>query len=72
MWHDKNRHSMHYTDNYLHHSSSILPVWLNGWVLVYELNGYGWLFVAKFSDWLSCVQHIDLNTFKNKLFNIQQ
>ena len=33
---------------------------------------YDCLFVAKFNDRLSCVQHIGLNTFKNSLFNIQQ
>ena len=32
---------MHRTDKYSQHSSIIWPVWLNGWVLVYELNGCG-------------------------------
>ena len=32
---------MHQTDEYSQHSSIIWPVWLNGWVLVYELSGWG-------------------------------
>ena len=32
---------MHRTDKYLQHSSIIWPVWLNGWVFVYELSGCG-------------------------------
>ena len=32
---------MHYTDKYSQHSSIIWPVWLNGWVFVYELSGCG-------------------------------
>ena len=32
---------MHRTDKYSQHSSIIWPVWLNGWVLVYELSGCG-------------------------------
>ena len=39
---------MHCTDNQMHHtdkksqySSIILPVWLNAWVFVYEVNGCG-------------------------------
>ena len=32
---------MHRTDKYSQHSSIIWPVWLNGWVFVYELNGCG-------------------------------
>ena len=32
---------MHYTDKYSQHSSIIWPVWLNGWVFVYKLNGCG-------------------------------
>ena len=34
--------------------------------------GYDSFFAAKFSDRLLCVKHIDLITFKNRLFNIQQ
>ena len=30
---------MHRTDKYSEHSSIIWPVWLNGWVFVYELSG---------------------------------
>ena len=32
---------MHHTDKYSQHSSIIWPVWLNGWVFVYELSGCG-------------------------------
>ena len=32
---------MHHTDKYSHHSSIIWPVWLSGWVFVYELSGCG-------------------------------
>ena len=32
---------MHCTDNHSQHSSITGPVWLNGWVLVYELSGCG-------------------------------
>ena len=30
---------MHHTEKYWQHSSIIWPVWLNGWVFVYELSG---------------------------------
>ena len=30
-----------YTDKYSQHSSIFWPVWLNGWVFVYELSGCG-------------------------------
>ena len=32
---------MHRTDKYSQHSSIIWPVWLNGWVFLYELRGWG-------------------------------
>ena len=32
---------MHRTGKYSQHSSIIWPVWLNGWVFVYELSGCG-------------------------------
>ena len=32
---------MHRTDKFSQHSSIIWPVWLNGWVFVYELGGCG-------------------------------
>ena len=32
---------MHRTDKYSQYSSIIWPVWLNGWVFVYELSGCG-------------------------------
>ena len=55
---------MHRTDKYSQHSSIILPVWLNGWELVYKLSGCGfesrcchlifklWFFVRVFSKTL--------------------
>ena len=35
----KTYNQMHRTDKYWQHSSIIWPVWPNGWVLLYELNG---------------------------------
>ena len=32
---------MHRRDEYSQHSSTIWPVWLNDWVFVYELSGWG-------------------------------
>ena len=32
------------TDKHSQYSSIILPVWLNGWVLVYDLSGCGFKF----------------------------
>ena len=32
---------MHRTDKYSQHSTIIWPVWLNGWVFVYEVSGSG-------------------------------
>ena len=32
---------MHYTGKYSQHSSITWPVWLNGWVFIYELSGFG-------------------------------
>ena len=32
---------MHHADKYLQHSSTIWPVWLNGWLFTYELSGSG-------------------------------
>ena len=32
---------MHHTDKFLQHSSISWPVWLNGWVFVYDLSGCG-------------------------------
>ena len=32
---------VHLIDKYSQHSSIVWPVWLNGWVFVYELSGYG-------------------------------
>ena len=39
--HDNNMSQMHRTDKYSQQSSIIWPVWLNGWVSVYELSGCG-------------------------------
>ena len=33
--------NMHSTNKYSQHSSIIWPVWLNGWMFVYELSGCG-------------------------------
>ena len=35
---------MHRTDKYWQYSSAIWPVWLNGWVSVYELSSCGFEF----------------------------
>ena len=43
------------TDKYSQNSSIIWPVWLNGWVFVYELSGCGFEF--------SCSHLIPLNCF---------
>ena len=32
---------MYHTDKYSHHSSIIWPVWLNGWMFIYELSECG-------------------------------
>ena len=37
----RTHNQMHCTDKYWQHSSIIWSVWLNGWVLVYELIGCG-------------------------------
>ena len=37
----RNYSQMHLTDKYSQHISIICPVWLNGWVFVYELSGCG-------------------------------
>ena len=39
------------TDNYSQHSSIFWPVWLNGWVFVYEISGCGFE---------SCCNHLSL------------
>ena len=36
----RNYIQMHRTDKYSQHSSIIWPVWLNGWVFVYEPSGF--------------------------------
>ena len=39
-WHDKNIKS-NTPDKHSQHSSIIWPIWLNGWVFLYELGGCG-------------------------------
>ena len=41
---------LHRADKYSEHSSIIWPVWLNGWVFVYELSGCGFQ---------SCCSHLN-------------
>ena len=42
-WYDmiKTYSQMQRTDKFSHHSSTISPVWLNGWVFGHKLIGYG-------------------------------
>ena len=35
---------MYVADKYSQHSSIIWPVWLNGWLFVYELSGCGFAY----------------------------
>ena len=52
---------MKYTDKDSQHSSVIWPVWLNGWVFVYKLSGFGFecsshlnfRYCASFKQWVS-------------------
>ena len=46
--HDCQRDSIN-KNKYSQHSSIIWPVWLNGWVFVYELSGCG--FKSNYSHW---------------------
>ena len=39
----KTYRQMHCTNKYSQHSPIIWPVWLNGWVFVYELSGCGFV-----------------------------
>ena len=39
MWHDKSTQLNHHKGTYSHHSSIIWPVWIKGWVYVYQLSG---------------------------------
>ena len=39
----KSYNQMHRTDKYSQHCSIMWPVWLNGWVFVYELSGCGFV-----------------------------
>ena len=48
-------------------SNGIAKVAVSGIVINDKMSDCGCLFVAKFNDWLSCVQHIDLNTFNNNI-----
>ena len=53
---------MHRTDKYSQHSSIFWPVWLNGWVFVYELSGCG--FESRCCHWFSVLKHF--NTARSK------
>ena len=59
---------MQSTDKYSEHSSIIWPVWLNGWVFVYELNGSGFEFSCSHLWWTfeSPKTNILANTFMEK------
>ena len=39
-WHDKKYSQTHRTDKQSQHSSINLPIWLNYWVVVYELSNF--------------------------------
>ena len=63
---------MHCRDKYSQHSSIIWPVWLDGWVFVYELSGCGFESYCNHNIWklyfdFNCcefaVGEIDLPTF---------
>ena len=51
----KTRSQMHHTDKYLQQSSFIWPVWLNGWVFVYKLNGFA--FKSRCYEFFSFSRH---------------
>ena len=55
---------MHRTDKYSQHSSIIWPVWLNGWVFIYEQSGRGFE---------SCYYHLNFKygASSKKSFDIQ-
>ena len=59
--HDNNMSQMHRTDKYSQQSSIIWPVWLNGWVFVYELSGYGF-------ESRSCHIKIYVNSYFDTVF----
>ena len=48
---------MHRTDKYSKHSPNIWPVWLNGWVFLYELSG------CEFASHCSHLLHLYLYTY---------
>ena len=45
---------MYHTDKYSKHSSIIWPVWLNGWVFVYKLSGYGFESCCSYLNYRIC------------------
>ena len=58
---------MQRTNQYLQHSSTIWPIWLEGWVFVYELKGCG--FMSSCSHWnfvVLCFEPKCANTLKAK------
>ena len=57
---------MHRTDKYSRHSSIIWPVWLNGWVYVYELSDCGFDSRCYRSQMFKWVLNTSLN--KKKFF----
>ena len=60
---------MHRPDKYSQHSSIICPVWINGWVLIYELSGCGFesrcshLNIGKLFKFLNVWVLLSLNHF---------
>ena len=49
---------MHLTDKYSQHSSIIGPVWLNVWVLFYELSGFEFEWDPVAVTWTSDIVHV--------------
>ena len=56
MWHNKKIQSIHWRGKWSEHNSFTWPVWINGWVFLYELSGYG--FESHWSHINSCTFHI--------------
>ena len=54
---------MHCTDKYSQHSSIIWPVWLNGWVFVYEVSGCMFKFIAVIKGYLCYKKFFAINLF---------
>ena len=64
MWNDKNIH-IHRTDKYSKQRPIIWPVWLNGWVFVYQLSG------CRFGSSWSELNFRFHASFQQELLNIQ-